>query len=93
LDLIIRGIGRSWKLHQVGGKRIFETPPETERIGDTLIYSLWALHEKFSTLFVFLSKKLVTCFSRDQAQQEGPCWKNCFLRKGVFSLMVLERKS
>jgi hypothetical protein len=23
-----------------------------------------------------------THFSQDQAQQEGPCWKNCFFKKG-----------
>jgi hypothetical protein len=28
--------------------------------------------------------RVATHLSQDQAQQEGPCWKNCFLRKGVY---------
>ena len=26
--------------------------------------------------------RVATCCSQDQAQQEGPCWKNCFFKKG-----------
>ena len=51
-------IGRSWELHQAEGKWIFETLPETVRIRDALLYSLWDLQQKFSALFVFLSKVL-----------------------------------
>ena len=42
----------------------FETLPETERkLGDTLLYSLWPLQQKFSALFVLSNVWCINPFS------------------------------
>jgi hypothetical protein len=35
--------------------------------------------------------KVAYTLAENQAQQEGSCWKNSFLRKGVCNLLVLRQ--